>query len=460
MTPSGGPLDSVGRPGVDTPSLPVVAQKGSPLRAGVISTVHQGVAQAVRVANHLVLARLLSAQAFGLMGLVNSCSIAVELFSDLGIGQKIVSSPRGTDPTFLNTAWTIKTLRGLVLWVATLLLAWPVARFYNEKSLLYLVPVVGLGAILGGLTSTSVDLAERRLSLDRVVALQIAAQIVAAGIAITWAWLYPTVWSLVAGGLASGVVLLVGSHTLLPGPHSRLQWNPDAASEIFHFGRWMLPGTMAYFFLVQSHRLILGKFVTAELLGLFNIAVFLAGFVGELLTAISYRVLLPLFVREEKAASGAAFMQRVARARGSVLALALPPLCLIVVWGPEIIALLYDARYLGAGWMAQVLAAGALVNCISTTAGILLLARGDSRRHFLSLAWGSALFVVFIVAGALLGGWRGVVVALAAAPLARYPALAWGLHRQGAWQPLLDLAALLGAGALIATLWALKMTVA
>jgi len=48
------------------------------------------------------------------------------------------------------------------------------------------------------------------------------------------------------------------------------------------------------------------------------------------------------------------------------------------------------------------------------------------------------------------------MVALAAAPVARYPALAWALHRQHVWQPLLDLTALLGAGGLIGILWALK----
>ena len=118
----------------------------------------------------------------------------------------------------------------------------------------------------------------------------------------------------------------------------------------------------------------------------------------------------------------------MARARGHLLALSLPPLCVLVVWGPEVIALLYDTRYVGAGWMTQVLAAGALVDSVITTSGQLLLARGDSRRHFLSLAGGTVLFVAFIAAGWALGGWRGVVVALAAAPVARYPALAWVLH--------------------------------
>src|SRR5262245_32101145 len=79
----------------------------SPLRAGILSIAQNGFSQAIRVANHLILAKFLSADAFGLMAIVNSCTTAVELFSDVGIGQKVVQSSRGEDPTFFNTAWTL-----------------------------------------------------------------------------------------------------------------------------------------------------------------------------------------------------------------------------------------------------------------------------------------------------------------------------------------------------------------
>lgn len=431
----------------------------SAMSAGIISVAHQGAGQAIRVGTHLVLARLLSVQAFGLMGLVYSFTTAVELFTDFGIGQKIVSSPRADDPTFLNTAWTLKILRGFALWVIAVVLAWPAAHFYGEWALVYLLPVVGLNAILGGLTSTSVNLAERRLSLGPLVLLQLAGQIVSAGVTITWAWLYPTVWALVAGGLAATATFLLGSHTLLQGPRNHFRWDRLAAREILHFGAWMVPGTVAYFFLVLSHRLILGAFVTAETLGLFNIAAFVGGFMGELMAGLSTRVLLPLFARQEAEGSGTSFMRQVGRARRNLMLLAVPPMCVLVVWAPEAIALLYDPRYEGAGWMTQVLAAGGIVGCITTTAGVLLLARGDSRRHFVSLGWGSVLLAAFIMIGAYWGGWQGIVIALAAAPVARYPGLAWALRCHRAWQPSLDFGTLLGAASLIGLLWGVKMLV-
>ena len=41
----------------------------------------------------------------------------LECFSDVGIGPSIIQSPRGEEPTFRNTAWTIQIIRGGALWV-------------------------------------------------------------------------------------------------------------------------------------------------------------------------------------------------------------------------------------------------------------------------------------------------------------------------------------------------------
>lgn len=443
-------------PGSAPASASPMPRAALPIRAGIISVAHHGASQLVRVASHLVLARLLSAEAFGLMGLVASCTTAVELFTDLGIAQNIIQNPRGADRTFLNTAWTIKAIRGFVLWMLAALLAWPFATFYDAPTLLFLIPIAGVTVLLSGLESTSLVSMQRSLNLGRYALLQISVQVIGSGVMIVWALVDPSVWALAAGGIASGFALVLASHLLAPGPRNYPLLDRESVGLIVKFGRWMLPATMVYFFVSASHRLILGKFVSAEQLGFFNIALFLSGFVVAIADTLGTRVLFPLFAREGRSLEHENFVRRVARARIVLLALTLPPLCVLVAWGAEIVGLLYDARYAGAGWMVQILAAGAIVDCIAATSRNLILARGDSRRHFFSMLGGAVLFAAFVVAGYQWDGWQGLVVALAAAPLARYPALAWALHRQRLWQPLLDFGALACAAAMTALFWAVK----
>ena len=78
-------------------------------------TMSYGTVQFLRLVNNVILARLLAPPIFGLMAVVNAIRTGVELLSDVGIMQNIISSPRGEDPLFYDTAWTLQALRGLVL---------------------------------------------------------------------------------------------------------------------------------------------------------------------------------------------------------------------------------------------------------------------------------------------------------------------------------------------------------
>ena len=118
--------------------------------------------------NNLILTRLLIPEYFGLMSLVTTFRIGLELFSDIGIGQNIVNSKRGDDPTFLNTAWTLQVIRGFVIWIICIFLAFPAAKFYNEPRLTGLIPIVVFYSVLDGFTSTSIHSLHRRMELGKL----------------------------------------------------------------------------------------------------------------------------------------------------------------------------------------------------------------------------------------------------------------------------------------------------
>ena len=73
-----------------------------------------GLSQALRFASNLILTHLLFPDLFGLMSLVNVVVMGVSLFTDIGVGPGIVRSPRGDDPDFLNSAWTLQVM--VLMW--------------------------------------------------------------------------------------------------------------------------------------------------------------------------------------------------------------------------------------------------------------------------------------------------------------------------------------------------------
>ena len=91
-----------------------------------------GLIQVLRFANNVILARLLSPPLFGLMLIVNSIRTGVELISDVGINQNIVSNKAGHTPDFYDTAWTIKVVRGVALGAFFMLTGKLFANFFEQ----------------------------------------------------------------------------------------------------------------------------------------------------------------------------------------------------------------------------------------------------------------------------------------------------------------------------------------
>ncbi len=93
------------------------------IHAGLWTIGGHALSQVIRLASNLILTRLLVPEMFGLMTLANLLLVGVWLFSDLGLKQSVVQSSRGHEPTFLNTAWVVQIVRGIVMWLMALLVA-------------------------------------------------------------------------------------------------------------------------------------------------------------------------------------------------------------------------------------------------------------------------------------------------------------------------------------------------
>jgi O-antigen/teichoic acid export membrane protein len=418
------------------------------------------VQQAIRLAGNLLLTRLLFPEVFGLMALVNLFIQGLEMFADIGIGPSIIQHKRGSERAFLNTAWTVQVIRGFVLWGVCLILA-PVAAFvYHQPQLLFLMPVAGFSAVISGFSSTALFTELRRLSLGRLTLLEVGSQ--AAGIALmsVWAWLHPTVWALVGGTLVSTLVRMAASHWLLPGESNRWHWDRTAAGELVRFGRWIFLSTALSFLASQGDRLVLGRFITMDMLGIYGIALFLAQAALSALQSVSNKVLFPLYSRLTEA-DPAELRRRLWKYRLLLLGAICPVLVGLTVFGDVVIRILYDHRYQEAGWMLQVLSAGTIGAVILTTLSPVLLAVGDSFR-FMVLLLGRSLALLAAMA---LGGWigghvalpglgvigslPGVIIGVAAAPFLVYPLLAWQIRPHGVWRPAFDAAVVAVCGVLI-----------
>lgn len=411
--------------------------KGRALRGTLWTFGGYGASQVLRLGSNIVLTHLLFPEAFGLMAIVNVFLQGLVMFSDVGLGPSIIQNRRGGKPEFLRTAWTIAILRGLLLAAIAAVIAWPVARFYDEPRLVLFLPITAFSAIIAGFNSTNLYALMRTVKIAKLTIIDLSAQTLGIAIMVHWAWRAPSIWALVVGGLATAYAKMLLSHTVLGAPRMRLEFHPDLAREVLRFGKWIFLSTILGFIVNRVDRLVLAKFMSLGGLGVYSIAIMLSQSTVEALRAVSNRVLFPVYAHFAREAPER-LRSRTGRVRAALMAVTLPPLWILTVFGQEIVDLVYDPRYHEAGWMLQVLAAGAIPASICAPVGIVLLAVGNSFRHLLMLISRAGLLIAAMAVGGKMAGTPGLIVGFSASPLLFYPFLAALVRKYNVWLPLID----------------------
>ena len=321
--------------------------------------------QVLRLGTNLVMTRMLVPEMFGILALANVIMFGLQMISDLGLRQNIVQSQRGNDPAFLNTAWTIQILRGVLLWLTTLSLSlgihllaqlhwWPAGSVYTESVLPYVIACLSFSVLLSGFESTKLATAGRNLVLGRVTLIEFLSQIAALASMLAWASIDRSIWALVIGALVFNLLKMLLSHYAMPGEMNRLEWNKDAFREIFRFGKWVFLSSLIGFVAASGDRFLLGGLTDSATLGLYSIALLIYGAFRDLIVRLIDNISLPVFseVVHERQSELKAMYYRIRL-----------PLDIVTLFvtgfffsaGHLFIQALYDDRYLAAGSMFEVL---------------------------------------------------------------------------------------------------------
>lgn len=420
--------------------------KGKSIRGSLLTVLNFGAQNVIRLGGNLILTRILFPEAFGLMALVQVVMAGLNMFSDLGLRMSIIQSERGDDPRYLNTAWVMQIVRGAFLWLLTLILASPVAAFYEAPILAQLLPVVGLTAILQGFNSTKIATAGRHLALGRLTAIEIASRFLGLVVLVVLALWLETVWALVLGGLIAPLLIACLSHIALPGPANRFQLDSASARQLFDFGKYIFLSTIAGFLISQADRAILGKFISLSDLALYSIAFFLATLPKMVMTKLSDSILFPLYshaLRDETENR----WNKLAKARFLVVGTSVALSAGLAICGDWLIVLLYDTRYEAAGPLLILIAIASMPSLIAGGYGMVILARGHSRLYAFQLVVSATLRTSLLVVLIAQYGVLGAIIAPFLSGLLIYPLIVWLVWPYGAWLPWQDLTLTL-AGAL------------
>lgn len=321
--------------------------------------------QLLRLVSNLIMTRILVPEMFGIMAIANVIMMGLSMMSDVGIRQHIIQSLRSDSAKFLNTAWTVQIIRGCLLWSFALLISWgffaladynlwvPESAYANPM-LPYIITTLSFTAVINGLESTNLAIANRNLVMNIVVKIELISQLIGVLCMIGWAYFDQTIWALVVGSIISSIVKAVSSHVFLPGNKNSLCLERESLYELLHFGKWIFLTSILGFLVVNGDRLILGGLIDAKLLGVYIIALFIVNAIHQILGSLIGSTVLPALSEVVRNRPND-LKETYYKFRLPVDIVTFLLAGILFMTGDMIIDALYDDRYSAAGHMLEIL---------------------------------------------------------------------------------------------------------
>ncbi len=366
-----------------------------------------------------ILARILTPDDFGLVALATTLLMIINALTDLSLANALIQHDDPTEDHF-HTAWTLNLARSALIGGLVAIAAWPLAYVYDDSRLQGITLVLALSVFLTGFTNPKMTVFLRDLLFAQDFMLNVSQKIVGFAVSVAIALIYQSYWALVLGTVASQLAMIVVSYLLIPyRPYFRI----THYRELFSFSLWLTFGQILNTINWRLDYFLIGGVAGRTALGYYS--------VGDNLASIPTReasepVTKVLFSGLSLIKNDPEHMRATYSAAQALLTSVVLPVGFgFALCAKSVVLLAMGAKWLPIVPVIQGLAAILALQTLGKLVQPLAMAKGVPdllfRRDLLSFF----IRIPLVVAGLLLGGLHGVIIARMATGLI---AIGFNLH--------------------------------
>lgn len=391
------------------------------VRGGAAVLIAQGMVFILGLGSAAVLARLLTPDDYGLIGMAGAFIAIIMNFADLGLPLATVQQKRITNDQ-VNSLFWITFGFGLLSCLLGCLLAWPVAVFYETPALIPVVIGLALGFIFTGLGAQQEALLRRAMRFTQLSVVSVVSNLVGIVLAITAALLGAGYWSLVILALGTSVSRCAMFWMLC-------SWRPSAPSladglaPMVRFGSY-ITGTNLLATLVRNvDKILIGRMVGADAVGYYmNASRLLVLPISQLNKPLS-SVAVPTLSRLQNEPERYRDFYR--RGVEGISAMTVPAVVFFLITADFVIPVVLGDQWLPAIPIFKALAPAALLAGVNIVTAWVFIPLGHSDRQF---RWHVFRTIVVLIAYGVGVNWGAFGVAVGfsvSAVILRVPAVLW-----------------------------------
>ncbi|WP_250443500.1 lipopolysaccharide biosynthesis protein [Actinotalea sp. C106] len=374
------------------------------------------VTQASRFLVSIILARLLTPEAFGIVAVAMTTILALEVLKDLGTGSALIQRA-SVDQRLISSVFYLNIAMG-VLSAGIMALGAPfIAGVFGSPDAAPVVRALSLVLLIGGLSQTHHAILRRRMNFNAVAAIDMTGAlttgIVSIALAVAGLGVWAMVWGNVAGVVAGTVVALLRS-----GWQPSATFSPAALRSIAAFSLNTAAFNLTTFVLRNSDKVLVGRWLGASPLGIYTLAQRTISYPVESIAQVLMTVLFPAFSRLQD--DHEALRNGYLRALGAIAFVTLPVMVGAAAVATPLVHTVFGDQWLDLipllWFMAPAGALAALMSAINT----LYSAKGRADWMF---RWGlaSGAFTLLAFAVGLQWGLLGLAIAYLVAMTVQTP---------------------------------------
>lgn len=370
----------------------------------------QALAEPIRVLGTAVLARVLTPEDFGLLGMAAVFFGLTAITTELGPSAAIIGRKRLSDDEVSSLFW-LCTIAGVVLAVICVLAAPLIARIYREPRVAPVFAALSLTVLLSAEALVHNALLRRRMDFRTPALANLASVAINAAVAVGCALSGLQYWSLVAGTLAGVVtsVLLVQAGARFR-PRLHLRW--AEVRPYLSFSGQVTGAEFANYGSTNVDNLLVGRLLGSSALGIYALAYNLVTYPVRMFASLVAQAALPAFCRlaDDAARLRSAYVAALRKSSAVVL----PALLAAVVAAPDLVVGLYGPKWEAAVLPFQLLCLAGAARSVGVFGRAAFKAVG---RPGLQVRWDIALLIGVAVGAAVGSRWgvAGVAAAVAVA---------------------------------------------
>ena len=369
------------------------------------STIHRFGVMAITFVSNIILARLLSPDDYGCIGMLMIFISLSTSFIDGGFGSALIQKKEPTNEDY-STIFYWNIVLSVVLYGVLFLFAPLIASFYHVAILSDVLRVQGVVLFFNSLSIIQQNQLRKKLMFKKLAIVNIISAILSLGVAAVLAYKGFGVWALVAQQITLSVInailfWIVG------------HWSPDRVfswtsfKELFKFGGFILLSNLFGTLSNEIQGLLVGRMFNPVAMGLYSQAYRLEGSAATATSSIIDQVTYPVLASyQDDRASFISALKRFIQIPAFVCSLVM--MVMIVVAKPLII-LLFSAKWVDCVPYFQILCTAGLAVCLQGSANNAIAAIGKSKVIFTWTIIKRTLTIVLCVVGIFVGGMYGLL---------------------------------------------------